>query len=94
MKVNESSRTGGENNKKLTWLVTNHNGLSFIFDALSTPTGPVQNDLHFLLLERLASPSALIAEGKTGKDNIPPFERILITLNVTTSREKCLKNIF
>lgn len=60
--------------RKHTQLVTNHNGSSSIFDALFAPTGPVQNDLHFLLLERLASSSALIAERKTGKDNILPFK--------------------
>ena len=76
MKVNESSRTGGENNKKLTWLVTNHNGLSFICSIHTDWTCSEWSS--FLLLERLASPSVLIAERKTGKDNIPPFEQILL----------------
>lgn len=73
MKVNGSSRTGGENKKKHTQLFRNHNRLSSICDALA-PIASVQTDLHFLLLERLASPSALIAERKTGKHNILPFK--------------------
>ena len=54
VKVNESLNRN--ENKQHTQLVQ-ITIVSHPFDALFAPTGPVQNDLHFLLLERLASPS-------------------------------------